>query len=94
MRATTRNGSVVLSFGELNNNAITAETTNGGITLRVPESSNAQLTAETSTGHVQSDFAAGRRREFEAWHKRESLAAAARLSNSQTSTGSIHIQRF
>ncbi len=93
MRATTRNGSVVLSFGELNNNAITAETTNGGITLRVPESSNAQLTAETSTGHVQSDLPLGGGASSKHGISGK-LGSGGPPIQLQTSTGSIHIQRF
>ncbi len=93
LRASTRNGSIVLSLGELNDNAITADTTNGGITLRLPESSNAQLAAETSTGKVQSDLPVG---VGEASKHRLSgkLGSGGPPIELRTSTGSIHIQRF
>jgi hypothetical protein len=56
MRFQTRNGSVTLSLGEMNNNAVDAETTNGSINLRLPESADAQLQADTSSGSVKSDL--------------------------------------
>lgn len=93
LRATTRNGSVVLSLGELNGNAVTSETTNGGITLRLPDSSNGELNAETSTGSVKSDLplTVSQSSKHSLSGKLGSGGPPIQL---HTSTGSIHIQRF
>jgi Putative adhesin len=93
LRATTRNGSITLSVGELNGNPISAQTTNGGITLRIPEGTNAQFAADTSTGRVQSDIpvATTELSKHSLTGKMGSGGPSIRL---HTSTGSIHIQRY
>lgn len=93
LRANTRNGSITLSLGELNDNAIHAETTNGGITLRIPEGSNALLAADTSTGKVQSDLPV-ESSQITKHSLNGKLGSGGPPIQLHTTTGSIHLQRY
>jgi DUF4097 and DUF4098 domain-containing protein YvlB len=94
IRASTTNGSVLLTLAELRDNPITAETTHGNVTLRVPGDINADISARTSFSKISCDLALTATEQMSKHELKGRIGKGGPLISAVTTTGSIHLERY
>ncbi len=94
IRLETTNGSITLAMAEFNANAISADTTHGHVTLRLPGDTNAQLSATNSFSSITTDLPLSSTEEMSKHDVKGKLGNGGALISANTSSGSIHIEKY
>ncbi len=94
IRVTTTNGSINLSMAEFHSNPISAETTHGHVTLRLPGDTNAELSATNSFSSITTDLPLTSTEEMRKHDVKGKLGNGGALISANTSSGSIHIEKY